>query len=193
MYLFHACRRLHPKVVTATVFQKGLFILFASSLNYNQFCMPDVCMCVFICITIHWKLHSDYSKNLIFHHVWFLQSLLESFHFFLRLSLESNWWNSWTKSYSIKLLVTAGVSNILCPFISMPSIDSSSPDYPFFPLCFLDISFSLINFFPLMLFSTHHFPLHLFLCHKFLSHITDFISLSDIYYTYILNFVDGSN
>ena len=113
--------------------------------------------------------------------------------FFLRLSLESNWWNSWTKSYSIKLLMTAGVSNILCPFISMPSIDSSSPDYPFFPLCFLDISFSLINFFPLMLFSTHHFPLHLFLCHNFLSYITDFISLSDIYYTYILNFVDGSN
>ena len=45
MYLFHACRRLHPKVVTATVFHKGLFIFFASSLTNNQLiCLMYACV-----------------------------------------------------------------------------------------------------------------------------------------------------
>ena len=192
MYLFHACRRLHPKVVTATVFHKGLFILFPSSLINNQL----------LCLMYAWVFSSAPQyieialrllKKFDFSSCVFSTVFTSIFPFyFLRWSLESNWWNSLTKFYSIKSLMTAGVSNILCPFISMPSIDSSS-DCPFFPLCFLDITFSLINFFPLMLLYVPPFPITSFLCHNFLSNITDFISLSEIYYTYILNVVDESN
>ena len=155
--------------------------------------MPDVCMSVFIYIPIHWNCTQITQKiwfffMCVFYSIYFNLSIL-----FFRWSLESNWWNSLTKFYSIKPLMTSGVSNILCPFISMPSIDSSSSDCPFFPLCFLDITFSLINFFPLMLLYVPPFPITSFLCHNFLSNITDLISLSEIYYTYILNVVDESN
>ena len=84
--------------------------------------------------------------------------------YFLRWSLESNWWNSLTKFYSIKSLMTAGVSNILCPFISMPSID----DFSSLLIIHSSLSVSwtsvslLLTSFHWCCFMFHHFPLHLF-------------------------------
>ena len=98
---------------------------------------------------------SQYIENCtqIIQRIWFFimcvfySLYLNIFILFLRLSLESNLWNSLTKFYSIKLLMTAGVSNILCPFTSMPSIDSSSPDYPCFPsVSWTSVSLLLTSF-----------------------------------------------
>ena len=156
--------------------------------------MPDVCMCVFICIPYIDNCTQITQKiwfffMCVFYSIYFNLSVL-----FFRWSLESNWWNSLTKFYSIKPLMTSGVSNILCPFISMPSIDSSSLLIIHSSLSVSWTSVSLLlTSFHWYCFMFHHFPLLCFLCHNFLSYITDFISLSEIYYTYILNVVDESN
>ena len=126
--------------------------------------MPDVCMSVFICIPIHWNCTQITQKiwfffMCVFYSIYFNLSIL-----FFRWSLESNWWNSLTKFYSIKPLMTAGVSNILCPFISMPSID----DFSSLLIIHSSLSVSwtsvslLLTSFHWCCFMFHHFPLHLF-------------------------------